>query len=73
MSVLHYLDYKGFIRPWCTFQGEVVKVHIAVDISSYTGKKHVFFMNAYGEWIKKFSETYEVAQLVFFDLFIVTR
>lgn len=38
MSVLNYLDNKGFIRPWCTFQGEVVKVHIAGDINSLTGK-----------------------------------
>lgn len=34
MSVLNYLDNKGFIRPWRTFQGEVVKVHIASDINS---------------------------------------
>lgn len=70
MSVLNYLDNKGFIRPWCTFQGEVVKVHIAGDINSLTGKTT---LNAYREWIQNFSETYEVAQLVFFDLFSVTN
>lgn len=34
MSVLNYIDNKVFFRPRRTFQGEVVKVHIASDINN---------------------------------------
>lgn len=34
MSALNYIDSKGFIRLWHTFQVEVVEVCIAGDINS---------------------------------------